>query len=363
MLDNIYSKYNPVIFLDVETTGVDPESDKIIELSYIVTGDPDGLESGDIKVNDIYVKTIIPEEITQLTGISQEKVDKDGVSELEMVYKFMDVIPYNNPTLLIAHNAQFDISFIRNAFKRYGLEKFIDHCDYLDTLTVFKDRRPYPHKLVNAIEQYDLSGVENSHLAADDTLALFAFTKALAAERDDLDAYINLFGYNQKYGISGSELHKVFYMAQQYRKYMAKYHETLPALAGRIPDRVVETVHVKGEDVPKKETRIVIKGDVINYDFFKNTINRLFPSGKFTIVSGGENKGIDPYSEQLAKEMELKKVVFEPDWKKYHRSAAHVRNSSMLKYAAEANGYLVIFGQEDALKRQAEKKGMKVIEI
>ena len=59
--------------------------------------------------------------------------------------------------------------------------------------------------MCNAIDAYGLSGqVVNSHRAVDDVVATVAVMRAMEDERDDLDRYINLFGYNPKYGVEGS---------------------------------------------------------------------------------------------------------------------------------------------------------------
>ena len=87
--------------------------------------------------------------------------------------------------------------------------------DKLDLLTVYKDRRAYPHKLCNAIDAYGLSGkVCNSHRAVDDVLATLEVMKSMEAEREDLEKYINLFGYNPKYGIDGKPIGSVTYKPQ-----------------------------------------------------------------------------------------------------------------------------------------------------
>ena len=67
----------------------------------------------------------------------------------------------------------------------------------MDLLTVYRDRRAFPHRLASAIEAYNLQDqVQNSHRAIDDVLATVAVLEAMAAERGDLTHYINLFGYN-----------------------------------------------------------------------------------------------------------------------------------------------------------------------
>ena len=88
--------------------------------------------------------------------------------------------------------------------------------DKLDLLTVYKDRRPFPHRLCNAIDAYGLSGkVVNSHRAIDDVLATVAVMEAMVAEQDDLECYVNLFGYNPKYGIDGKPIGSVTYRPQR----------------------------------------------------------------------------------------------------------------------------------------------------
>ena len=96
----------------------------------------------------------------------------------------------------------------------------------LDAYTVYRDRREYPHKLENAIEAYNLGDkVVNSHRAIDDTLALVEVLKAMEEERSDLHLYINLFGYNPKYGVSGSKISSVRYVSQPYNSPRKLYEE------------------------------------------------------------------------------------------------------------------------------------------
>ena len=96
----------------------------------------------------------------------------------------------------------------------------LNDCDYLDTLTVYKDRRKYPHKLESAIVEYHLTGkVQNSHRAIDDCKALMEVAKAMDEERDDLDRYVNLFGFNPKYGPEKNQLKKVTYVPQDLWNY------------------------------------------------------------------------------------------------------------------------------------------------
>ena len=133
----------------------------------------------------------------------------------------------NGPTLMIAHNAQFDACFLRGLLRGQKVGRI----DWLDSLTVYKDRRAYPHKLANAIIAYDLTGkVQNSHRAIDDVLALFEVLKAMDDEREDLGSYVNLFGYNPKYGVSGPRISSITYLPQGRFTGEKLYHQKAPAL-------------------------------------------------------------------------------------------------------------------------------------
>ena len=126
--------------------------------------------------------------------------------------------------------AQFDACFLRGLLRGQKVGRI----DWLDSLTVYKDRRAYPHKLANAIIAYDLTGkVQNSHRAIDDVLALFEVLKAMDDEREDLGSYVNLFGYNPKYGVSGRRIVGVRYEPQSFSKGLTRPEQTLPARVAR----------------------------------------------------------------------------------------------------------------------------------
>ena len=236
----IFQKYEAVVFFDTETTGLDAKTCRIIELAAIrIEQASDGTlytaGSGSkfIKLPD---GQRIPEKITELTGITDGQLEDSGVAEFIAAADFAFGLLTCGPVLLVAHNAQFDLSFIREMLNRYGDEalQLLKDCDYLDSLTVYKDRRDYPHKLENAIAAYNLRDkVQNTHRAIDDVKALFEVCRAMDDERADLLEYVNTFGYNPKYGVSGQRIEKVTYWPQRSNKYMQPPGDTLPALIQR----------------------------------------------------------------------------------------------------------------------------------
>lgn len=83
----------------------------------------------------------------------------------------------------------------------------------LDAMTVYKDRREYPHKLQSAIDAYGVP-TQNTHRAVDDAKAALEVLEAMGRELDDLMQYVNLFGYNPKYGVSGPRISSITYLPQ-----------------------------------------------------------------------------------------------------------------------------------------------------
>ena len=84
----------------------------------------------------------------------------------------------------------------------------------------------YTHKLCNAIEAYGLTEAENSHRAVDDARATVLLLEAVAAEKDDLMRYIDLFGTHPKYGLSGKKISSVTYCPQPYDRRVPLYELT-----------------------------------------------------------------------------------------------------------------------------------------
>ena len=172
---------------------------------------------------------VVVANIVSLTGITDERLQTEGVQPAKAASQIAKLMQ-NGPTLMIAHNAQFDACFLRGLLRGQKVGRI----DWLDSLTVYKDRRAYPHKLANAIIAYDLTGkVQNSHRAIDDVLALFEVLKAMDDEREDLGSYVNLFGYNPKYGVSGRRIVGVRYEPQSFSKGLTRPEQTLPARVAR----------------------------------------------------------------------------------------------------------------------------------
>lgn len=232
-LASLFAKHKAIVLFDCETTGTDPAKNQIIELASMRI---EQTNNGSLRVAgqmDNFIRLPegerIPEKIVELTGITDEILQAEGVATYKVAAQFAKLLN-DGPVLMVAHNAQFDLLFTRELLRGHKCAKL----SFLDTMTVYKDRRPYPHKLANAIISYNLTDkVQNSHRAIDDVLALFEILKEMGAERDDLATYVNLFGYNAKYGVNGSRIAGVRYEAQDFNKIMTRPEQTLPARVAR----------------------------------------------------------------------------------------------------------------------------------
>lgn len=217
----IFSEYERLIILDTETSGLDADRHQIIELAFVELKRDEYFKT--VRTYDKFIKLYnegqkLDAKIVELTGITSEMLEENGITRTEVVEEIAEIFSEER-TLVFAYNAQFDIHFLANFLKGSDGENCIKAWDYLDILTVYKDRRPYPHKLRNAISAYHLENeVANTHRAIDDVQATLAILKAMIQEKPDVFRYVNLFGFNPKWGISGKRIEKIRYVAQPYNQ-------------------------------------------------------------------------------------------------------------------------------------------------
>jgi len=213
MLDTLFEQFDNIIVLDTETTGFDPVKEEIIELAMLHVS-----KDGKVTEYDKFIKLSpgrkIPDKIVELTGITDDMLINDGYDKAGVCSELAAALALSRP-LVVAYNAQFDMNFLYQFLRSFGKAEVLKNIKMLDALTVYKDRRPFPHKLCNAVEQYNLK-TQNTHRAIDDTKATFELLCAMDEEFSDLHMYINLFGYNAKFGVSGKRIGSVRYLAQGY---------------------------------------------------------------------------------------------------------------------------------------------------
>lgn len=222
----LWEQFDRIIVFDTETTGIDFGRDRIIEIGAAAL--EAGAETGGL---DLFIR--LPEGrrldpfITNLTGITEERLAAEGAGDQEAAQAFAGLLEGAERPLIAAYNAQFDLNFLFYLLQPWGLAGVLRKPRFLDALTVYRDRRDYPHKLENAIAAYHLEDrAVNSHRAIDDARAAALLLEAMAEERDDLERYIDLFGAHPKYGVSGRRIASVTYRPQPYDRARPLYERT-----------------------------------------------------------------------------------------------------------------------------------------
>ena len=207
-----------ILVLDTETSGLSCRMDEIIEFAAVrLVWDGSDFVT-DAEADEFVRRTNdrrLDPRIVGLTGITDELLREEGISKAAFAALLAGLLTPR--TLIVAYNAQFDLLFLYHFLDRCGDARLLQNQPKLDLLTVYRDRRAYPHRLSNAIEAYGLQdSVQNSHRAIDDVRATVAVMREMAAERDDLAQYIDIFGYSAKYGVSGPHISSVRYLPQGY---------------------------------------------------------------------------------------------------------------------------------------------------
>ncbi|MBQ7319292.1 MAG: PolC-type DNA polymerase III [Clostridia bacterium] len=179
------------IVFDIETTGLSNRTCKITEIGAVRIKNGAVIDSFNTFVNP---EVPIPEDIVKLTSITDEMVaDAPKVKQaLEAFFAFIGNEEGKQPKLLIAHNAEFDVGFIRYNAELCGLP-FPNA--YLDTVALSRFINPdlKSHKLDVVAKYYGL-GDFNHHRACDDAdmLAQIFFCMVNKMKESELHDYAAL---------------------------------------------------------------------------------------------------------------------------------------------------------------------------
>jgi len=160
------------VVLDLETTGLNPERSEIIEFGAIrVT-----LNSQTHATFQTLVKPLrrIPARITEITGITQDMVDREGLQLEDALRQFVEFI---GDLPLVTFNAEFDIGFLHAAARQHGLA-----IPNRYTCALKRARRAWPglssYRLADLAKLGNLSGEDTHRALGDCSRALIIFTSA-----------------------------------------------------------------------------------------------------------------------------------------------------------------------------------------
>lgn len=173
-----------LIFVDIETTGFDPNTHEIVELAYILVRQKGSegrefevIEEREFKVKPDHIETAEPQAL-KINGYDEGQwLFANSLAEVMKVFA-----EKSKGAVFIAHNVTFDYSFIERAFTKTGIKNEMFYAK-LDTISI-----AYAKLHANPrIERFALKklceffGIENTraHSALSDTRALFEVYKKL----------------------------------------------------------------------------------------------------------------------------------------------------------------------------------------
>ena len=153
----------PLIFFDLETTGVSVTNDRIVEIS-VVKVSPDGKKQ--ITTRRINPQMPIPSGASEIHGI----YDKDVANEPTFDLIAENLLKYFSDCDLAGYNVlKFDIPLLIAEFKRCNLVFSTKDCHVVDAFNIFCKK--FPRNLASAYDFFCGKTIENAHSAEADTLA------------------------------------------------------------------------------------------------------------------------------------------------------------------------------------------------
>lgn len=161
---------NPLVFFDLETTGIDIVKDRIIEISYVKVF-PNGKEES--KTMRINPGMPIPPASTAIHGITDDDVKdcplfKNVAKQLAAQIEGCDLAGYNSN--------RFDIPLLAEEFLRAGVDIDLTRRKFIDVQTIFYKMEQ--RTLAAAYKFYCQKSLENAHTSAADTMATYEVLKA-----------------------------------------------------------------------------------------------------------------------------------------------------------------------------------------
>ncbi len=146
------TKRQPYVVIDIETDGLDVEDNSIIEIAAIKIIGSDVQEFSSL----IQYNKILPGNITQLTGITQDLLDEEGVN-LDLVLQ--DFLVFVGDLDIVGYGVSFDIKFINYQLNKHGLSrlnnKSYDLLRYVKKEKLFLDN----YRLQTVLRDYGINEI------------------------------------------------------------------------------------------------------------------------------------------------------------------------------------------------------------
>ena len=151
------------VVFDIETTGFSSKNDKIIEIGAVKIKGYEIIDRFSCFVNP---QDSIPYKITELTGITDEMVENEPTID-KILPEFIKFI---GESVIVAHNANFDMSFINKNIQNLKFDKLTN--PIMDTVPLARFLYPELKRVkLNTVAKHLGVSLENHHRAVDDAKA------------------------------------------------------------------------------------------------------------------------------------------------------------------------------------------------
>ena len=148
------------IVVDIETTGLDPVKDCIMEISAVKYRKNRKVDDYVVLIN---IDRRVPLHITELTGITNKMLE-GGVEVTAALQGFIDFI---GEDIVVGYNVPFDLAFLNQASERYLLRSIFN--DYIDVMQIAMEKLPFLGRTKQiVVAKYFGIGTEGSHRALND---------------------------------------------------------------------------------------------------------------------------------------------------------------------------------------------------
>lgn len=168
--------FKKIVSLDIETTGLNYNSDKIISI---------GAQKGNGEQSETFYRLIksddivVPKKIEAVTKLNRQTLDEQGVPLKQALKELTDFI---GEAVIVGYNVQFDMSFLRDAYMSTGQRVPLNTVK--DIMPIIKNKRPFldNYRLESVLKEYDIVN-SHPHNALSDAKATMILARKLIENR------------------------------------------------------------------------------------------------------------------------------------------------------------------------------------
>ncbi len=177
MSQTILNRTKPLIAFDLEATGLEPSTDRIVEFCFVeLNGE---LQPGQVFKSLVEPGIPVPPEVTAIHGLSDDDLrgQPKFASFAGKIQRLVD------GSVMIAHNSRFDLALLHYELVRAGQKGVSPNHPVIDTLAI--EHLVNGHNLGAAYARYCGEDLSGAHRAEADTLATIAVLREQRARYPD----------------------------------------------------------------------------------------------------------------------------------------------------------------------------------